>query len=566
MVARAFGFFTFRFRTGGSRSRQRVSLSGVGVESRVLRARVVLGALLALALFADSAHAIPILHEPIPPDTRDDLALGVALDGNLPAAVETPSGLVAAPDPRRPLGRDEALGRFATLQGHTFDTAAASRYVPDTDTRRPDTLPYDEPFKPSTAPFKRLVAFDAVDSAYRLVVRDPSLNPLAANDAVRGDGTEEQFFADLVVSPSSGHRVRIPSAGPGARIVHARFGSGPTDIGFKLWQDSAENWFIEANEPGRLVIELTVPRAAFGGEFGDPHQSDLHAPLPPPNVLRDANRVAAAIGVGRTSPRDTVKSLVAYFRSFTDSSERPAGKGNAYLDLALSRKGVCRHRAYAFTITALALGIPARMVMNEAHAWVEVFDGSLWRRIDLGGAGRTLLNSKEASEVPYAPPPDPFAWPPDAERGGDLARRAGPGPAAPGAPSARESEVDPGAPASTTSTTPAARIAPHPPASVTGYPEGRSAATVTLEVVETDARRSEPLHVHGQVRTGADPCPRALVLFELRDARAGARVSLGALATDDAGAFSGVLVVPRGTAVGDYEVIAHTPGGPGCPE
>jgi hypothetical protein len=204
------------------------------------------------------------------------------------------------------------------------------------------------------------------------------------------------------------------------------------------------------------------------------------------------------------------------------------------------------------------------MVMNEAHAWVEVFDGSLWRRIDLGGAGRTLLNSKEASEVPYAPPPDPFAWPPDAERGGDLARRAGP--AAPSAASARGSEVETRAPSSTTSATPAARIAPHPAASATGSPEGRSAATVTLEVVETDSRRGEPLHVRGQVQSGADPCPRALVLVELRDARAGARLPLGALATDDSGAFSGVLVVPRGTPVGDYEVIAHTPGGPGCPE
>ena len=44
------------------------------------------------------------------------------------------------------------------------------------------------------------------------------------------------------------------------------------------------------------------------------------------------------------------------------------------VDLALSQKGVCRHRAFAFLVTALGLGIPARMVINEAHAWVEVLD------------------------------------------------------------------------------------------------------------------------------------------------------------------------------------------------
>ncbi len=490
------------------------------------------------------------------------------LDGNLPAAVDTPSGLVAAPDPRRPLGQDEArAGRFATLQGRTFDASAASTYVPDTDTRRPDTLPYEDPFTPSTTPFKRLVAFDAVDSSYRLMVRDPTLRPLDANDAIHADGTEEQFFADLVVSPSRGQRVRVPSVGPGARIVHARLGSGPSDIAFKLFRDGAENWFLEADRPGRLVMELTAPRAAFGGEFGDPHQSDLHVPAPPPNVVRDANRVAAAIGVERTSPRDAVKSLVAYFRSFTESTARPSGKGNAYLDLALSRKGVCRHRAYAFTITALGLGIPTRMVVNETHAWVEVYDGTLWRRVDLGGAGRMLGDSNAVAAVPYDPPPDPFAWPPDAERGGDLARRGAP-PVA-GARSAGEGGgVTPGAatPPRSAKNRGAAATSPTPPPAVDpGVGGGRVAPTVTLDVVETDARRSAPIHVHGAARAGGDPCPHVLVHLELRDAHAGL-VPLGALATDETGTFSGAVVVPAGTAVGDYEVIGHTAGGPGCPE
>jgi transglutaminase-like putative cysteine protease len=431
----------------------------------------------------------------------------------------------------------------------------------------PDTLPYDDPFSPSTTPFKRVVAFDAVDSSYRLVVRDPTLRPFVANDAVRMDGTEEQFFADLVVSASSGHRVRIPSVGPGARVVHARLGSGPTDIDFTLFRDGAENWFLDANETGRLVMELTVPRAAFGGEFGDPHQSDLHVPSPPPNVVRDANRVSAAIGVDRTSPRDTVKSLVAYFRSFTDSNIRPAGKGNAYLDLALSRKGVCRHRAYAFTITALALGIPARMVMNEAHAWVEVYDGSLWRRIDLGGAGRTLRDSKAVTGVPYTPPPDPFAWPPFAERGDDLARAAHPatGARSTGVGGGSASSATPSPVSATNDGAPLTTRAP-PGADAPGASTARVASTVTMEVVETDARRRAAIHVRGQARGGAEPCPHVIVLVELRDARTGLRVSLGALATDEAGAFSGAVVVPAGTTIGDYEVVGHAPGGSGCSE
>jgi len=57
-----------------------------------------------------------------------------------------------------------------------------------------------------------------------------------------------------------------------------------------------------------------------------------------------------------------------------------------------------------------------------------------------------------------------------------------------------------------------------------------------------------------------------LVLVWLRDTKGSRRVSLGALVTDAAGAFSGAVVIPGGTALGDYEVIGRTPGGPDCPE
>ena len=141
-------------------------------------------------------------------------------------------------------------------------------------------------------------------------------------------------------------------------------------------------------------------------------------------MQRSANEVAAKIGVSAPlSPRDDVTKLVSYFRGFTESEDPPTQSRDIYLDLALSRKGVCRHRAFAFMVTALSLGLPTRMITNEAHAWVEVHDGRLWRRIDLGGAG-TTLHDPLSNNVPYDPPPDPFAWPQGATRGDDLAERA----------------------------------------------------------------------------------------------------------------------------------------------
>ena len=83
---------------------------------------------------------------------------------------------------------------------------------------------------------------------------------------------------------------------------------------------------------------------------------------------------------------DGLPQLMWTSRSFQDADEGPPPSRDIYLDLAMSKKGVCRHRSFAFLVTSLSLGIPTRVITNEAHAWVEVFDGRMWRRIDLGGA------------------------------------------------------------------------------------------------------------------------------------------------------------------------------------
>src|SRR6185312_3442235 len=169
----------------------------------------------------------------------------------------------------------------------------------------------------------------------------------------------------------------------------------------------------------------------FGKEFLDVDWPNLdasvHAAKPAGARLHDAQlgEVAQAIGVSRSMrPREAVRKMVDYFRSFAPSEEPPSGRGDIYLDLALSRKGVCRHRSFAFLVTALGIGIPARMVVNEAHAWVEVYDSKLWHRIDLGGAAANLDSDPDPSKPAYVPPPDPYAWPTSHDSGQDLADRS----------------------------------------------------------------------------------------------------------------------------------------------
>jgi transglutaminase-like putative cysteine protease len=515
------------------------------------------GSVLAVSLTgpANALGQRPILHEPIPPDPREDLAMHVALDGELPAAIQTPSGIVGAPDPRAPPSRDK------TNYGFTGDH---STFSPDRDTRRPDVSTYDDPFTPATAPFKRLEAFDAVRSDYTLYVRDERLAPLAFGAPPERD--DDAFYADLVVDLSAGARVRIPTVGPGARIVRARLGVGAEDISFKAFRDGADNWFLQPAlrvsrtppDRARLVMEVAIPRATFGGQIGDPSWGDLlFFPPLPDNVARDAKEVCTAVGVSRDlRPREAIARLVRYFRGFADSDEPPTGRRNVYLDLALSKKGVCRHRAFAFLVTAQSLGIPTRMAMNEAHAWVEVYDGKLWRRIDLGGAGHMSPPTFNAlaDRIPYSPPPDAFGWPPGSDRGDDVMAQARAQAESGGVQRAALSGA--GTPASDPGSAAASRAS--------SERDDRPTSLLSIEVAQPDALRGSPVKIQGAVRAEDEPCPHVAVELWLRDVQTQKKLFFGTLATGDDGTFSGGIVLPAGTPLGDYDVLAETSGDARC--
>jgi transglutaminase-like putative cysteine protease len=514
----------------------------------------------ALALVAPAAarSPAPILHEPIPPDPREDLAMHVALEGDLPAALQTPSGIVGAPDPRElPRPSEPSYG-----PGAEHDS-----FAPDRETRRPDVGGYDDPFTPSTAPFKRREAFDGVRSDYRLYVRDEHLVEVPSGTLPGPD--DDAFYADIVADVDPERGVRIPSVGAGARIVRAHLAVGPEDVPLRVKRDGADNWFLEVYRPrgpvrARLVMQVVVARAAFGGELADLGWNDLPriAPLPG-NVARESALVRSAVGVSRKMrPRAAIVRLVDYFRGFADSDEPPAGRGSIYLDLALSKKGVCRHRAFAFLVTAQGLGIPTRMVINEAHAWVEVHDGVLWRRIDLGGAGRMAAPASEpASErAVYEPPTDALPWPPGAQRGGDMMADAHSGATGPAVVEATSSgpmfgaQGDAGGMGSTLVLSPL----------VSEARGDRPSSSVTVTVAGVEAHSGRPLFVRGDVRAEGEPCPRVAVELWLRAAGTQRALLLGTLASGDEGAFAGGIVVPAEAPVGDYDVVARTSGDARC--
>jgi transglutaminase-like putative cysteine protease len=473
--------------------------------------------------------------------------------------VQTPSGIATAPDPRKPPDARNLYG------GSTTDDSPESTYEPDRDTRRPNVENYEDPFTPSTAPFKRLRAFDAVLDDYTLAVRDKTLRPVPVGGALSPG--EEPFYGDFSVSLVPEQPVRIPNVGPDARLL--RLHSNP-ETRLEVIRDGSDNWFVRGHERKdvRLVVELGISRNIFGSEFADVSWFDLDrlalVGAQPAAHQAAFKQVAEAVGISRAMrPRDVVEKMVGYFRSFAPSDDQPRGREDIYLDLALSRKGVCRHRAFAFLVTSLNMGIPARMVVNEAHAWVEAYDGKIWHRIDLGGAALNMENQQQDERPAHMPPPDPYAWPENQDSGQQMADRSR---NSAGGQSSTDSNGNPttsspnsSAPSSFSSAAPPSPSAPTSPVDPDAPP-----ADISVADVGRDVRRGMPIHLEGQVKSGGSPCPNVRVDVLLRSTAAPEGFLVGSLSTDERGAYDGSVVIPRELGLGDYELFLRTPGGARC--
>jgi hypothetical protein len=524
----------------------------------------IAAAALGLAIPADAYE--PVLHEFIPPNDREDVSLSATTpDGDLKAALETGSGVVRAPDPKRPpADSDEAYHE-------SFSQRPV--YRPDRDTREPSSVRYDDPFVPSVSPFKRLRAFDMVGPDYALGVRDGSLARVEFGGEAAAD--EDEFYADLVVDFESAVTVLIPSVAPGARILRQH--STPA-VPVEVWRDGADNWYARTPSPRgrvRLVMQVAAPRAAFGGELAMSSWDTL-APVPalPLRPARGVLRVKAALGLSRAlSPADTVRKLVSYFRSFAPSDEPPRGYGDIYVDLALSQKGVCRHRAFAFLVTAIGLGIPARMVVNEAHAWVEVRGDKLWQRIDLGGAAAAIDEDLRDSRLAHVPPQDPFAWPPSSETssGRAVAMR---GRANRAFAQAEETSSDAGEvsdetePRAGSPARPSPRADPAPKESLVTaaapVKDERPPARVKVREGEVRVHGGSALPIAGTIDADGVGCGGLRADVALRRRDSGKATGLGSLPTDDKGVFDGALFLPVALPVGQYDVVVSTPGDARC--
>jgi len=298
-----------------------------------------------------------------------------------------------------------------------------SSVAPGTESLRPDrmtslegSLDYDEAFDPSIAPFKRVTAFNSVrlDSdgvTPLLAVGDTKRRPVPI-EGLRAKAPDarprDRFIGEYSVDFSSSLLQPLPSVSPESRMLSL---STEPAVDVQVERDAADNFYLRARGPipntrVRVRWDTDAPRVYFGTDIPTLGLRELPV-LPPldPSIEQRALTFSAELGITPGSDlRDALEKLTQHFRSFVESSDALHNTGDVYWDLLHGGKGLCRHRAYGFVVTARALGIDARFVQNEAHSWVEVRLPELGlMRIDLGGATHGLTAHEASPRARYVP-------------------------------------------------------------------------------------------------------------------------------------------------------------------
>jgi transglutaminase-like putative cysteine protease len=395
-------------------------------------ALVVGAAVLALSAWGQQGSRSPILHQDlVPPEPGQGRAgstdSGPVVFGPEPGEGQNPaafaSGAKILPEPPRdprPTGSEPVHGR----SGFAADRDTQAR--PDSQTGSDSTLQYVTVFNPSVLPFKRMSAMDAVADDYTLYTSNSTTREDIAVGGAAGSA-RDLFWGSLLVDLEPGKDVAIPSVAPDMRVLSYEI-EPRTSLVFS--KNSSDNYYVRSDESGaggtyRLVFMADADARYFAPEVPRNYRVKDMARRAPPDIIKSlpshiqemAERAHQKLGVSpETDLATALDKLIYYFRAF-EAKEIAQPSGNLYWDLFINQAGVCRHRSFAFMITANGLGIPTRYLTNEAHAWVEVWlPVQNWVRVDLGGAAlRMQVHNAQDKALHQPRGEDPFAQPPQYE-------------------------------------------------------------------------------------------------------------------------------------------------------
>lgn len=376
----------------------------------------------AIAQQASERAASPTLHEllRVGSTTPSPTIGGTGSAGGTPAAFAAGDKVLPKPDVAAPSSQDAK--DEPVLGSGGFGADRTTSMTSDKNTGADPTLHYASVFNPDVLPFKRMSSLDAVTADFALVVARPALQDLPVGGTT--DKSRDRFWGSVLVQLEPGKDIPLPSVAPDMRILSYEV-KPRARLAFS--KDGADNFFVRSDESSasgtyRLVFLADADANYFAASLpAQRYTARLVQQRTPPelqhalpaNVRAEAVITLRKIGIDPDLElKSAFNKLVRYFREFKEG-DLPVDSGNIYRDLCDTQLGVCRHRAFAFAITARALGIPARYVQNEAHAFTEVwFPERGWMRVDLGGAALRMEVSGADNKTLHRPrAEDPFDKP-----------------------------------------------------------------------------------------------------------------------------------------------------------
>jgi hypothetical protein len=500
-------------------------------------------------------------------DPRELDAFGAALDDAV-----TLGGKAVPKPPGGPLREGEEKPMLAGAGDGAGAEQPGRRSVgfrPDRITELEGTLGYFEVFTPSITPFKRVTALDAValdGTTPVLVVSDASRREVRIEglDSEPPDERErDRFWGSIVLDFGEGNVLPLPTVSPESRILS--LSSAPL-TSLRVERDTADNFFLVAQgtppRQVRVTYVLDAPRSYFGAALPDTPAGTLAGEVPalPENVRTDALRFVRELKLQPGQPVDFIlRKLVEHFRAFEESAEPPRDTGNIFLDLARNKRGVCRHRTYAFVIVAQALGIPARFVQNEAHAWAELKLPELgWLRLDLGGAAEGLdPRSVRPGELYRPQVPDPWPRPLAYEESySRAAERMGQLGGLRGTMEVGDETRHPGDMRLKPTLAAGQGSALEPP-----IHDNREPVVLRVARFIPEVMRGSVFEVEGSAHTPAGSALAGLrIEVSLAEPVGDRAVLLGVVVSDAQGHFRGSFAVPPSLDPSDYSLVVVTPG------
>jgi hypothetical protein len=389
------------------------------------------------------------------------------------------------------------------------------------------------------------------------------------------------------VQLTPGTDVPLPSVAPDMRILW--YQTKP-NVAIKFEKDGADNFYVRSDESNASgVYDLKFLVDADSGYFspqlprGAKYTPRMIASMTPPelkpnlpeSIKRSGTRTLDKLGVDADMDLSfAFNKLVGYFRAF-EAKKLPATSGNIYEDLCDSQAGVCRHRAFAFMITANVLGIPTRYIQNEAHAFVEVwFPERRWQRIDLGGAALRMEVTGADDKTLHRPAAeDPFTKPPEYSQSytqleGDirgltqqqLSDKKRPLDEAP--PSASFDGTNPSAGSGSNSRQAGPdRITPDPSLPTVSQDPKKKTPKLEVTTADSSAFRGDVVHIEGRVTADGKPiADHPIDVFLAPAGRGGASpIPLGRTVSDKTGACRQEFTLPGSLNLATYEIYLASP-------